>query len=163
MVHPSGKARLGVIAASAAAGMVVAYLCDPDRGRSRRARLADQTGAAVRRGRRRAERKARYGRGHLVGAVREAAGGGRLTPVDDIAVGQGIKQRFARLDIATSDISIDVVEGTATLRGQLDDDDQIRRVLDEAMKVPGVREVESFLHQPGQPAPNKAASLRATP
>ena len=31
------------------------------------------------------------------------------------------------------------------------------------MKVPGVRAVESFLHLPGEPAPNKATSLSAIP
>ena len=164
MVHVMSKARVGLIAAgSAAGGMALAYLCDPDRGRSRRARLADQASAALRRGRRRAGRRARYGKGQLVGAAREAVGAGRLSPVDDIDIAQGIKQRFARLDIPTADVKIDVVAGTATLRGQLGDEDQIGQAQDEAVKVPGVRAAKSFLHLPGEPAPNKATSLSAIP
>ena len=164
MVHVMRKSRVGMIAAgSAAGGMALAYLCDPDRGRSRRAQLTDQASAALRRGRRRAGRRARYGKGQLVGAARETAGAGQLNPVDDIDIAQGIKQRFARLDIPTTDVKIDVLAGTATLRGQLGDEDRIGQAQHEAMKVPGVRAVESFLHLPGEPAPNKATSLSAIP
>lgn len=162
MSQGTNRARTGLVAAcSAAAGMAVAYLLDPDRGHARRAQLRDQLAAQLRRGRRRAEGRARYGRGRMVGAARRATGAGRPHPVDDVDIVQGIKQRFARLDFSTSEVSIEVVDGTATLRGQLRDADEIHTVQEETMKAPGVRAVESYLHLPGEPAPNKAAALRA--
>lgn len=162
MVRRTPKRRTGVVAAcSAGAGMLVTYLLDPDRGRARRSRLGQQTQAAIRRTRRDAGRRTRYGTGSALGAARRAIGRGRFHPVDDIDVVHAIKQEFARLPFATSDVNIDVVDGVATLRGQLADDDQIREVCDAAMKVRGVQALESYLHRPGEPAPNKAASLSA--
>jgi hypothetical protein len=162
MVAATYTTRMVLVAAgSAAGGAVLTYLCDPDRGRARRAQLTDQAAAALRRGRRRAGTRLRYSKGRLVGAGRAAVGGGHLTPEDDVDVTAGIKQRFARLGIPTADVKIDVVSGTATLRGQLGNSSAIRNAQDEAMKVPGVRGVRSFLHLPGEPAPNKADALRA--
>jgi osmotically-inducible protein OsmY len=154
------RTRTGLVAAvSAGLGMIVAHLLDPDRGRARRAQLRDQLGATVRRSRRRTERRARYGIGALKGTAWKAIGAGRMHPEDDRDVVQGIKQRFARLGFPMSDVTVDVVDGTTTLRGQLDEPDQVDIVQNEVMKVAGVRAVESYLHLPGEPAPNKAAAL----
>ena len=55
-----------------------------------------------------------------------------------------------------------MVEGRATLRGQVRDEAQMRAVQEAVASAPGVRTVQSWLHLPGEPAPNKAASLRAS-
>jgi len=55
-----------------------------------------------------------------------------------------------------------VVDGRATLRGQVHDGAQMQAVQEAVASAPGVRMVESWLHLPGEPAPNKAASLRAS-
>lgn len=54
---------------SAGIGATAAYLFDPDMGRTRRARIADQAGAVTRRTRARIEKKARYKAGVARGAV----------------------------------------------------------------------------------------------
>jgi len=38
----------------------------------------------------------------------------------------------------------------------------MRAVQEAVASAPGVRTVQSWLHLPGEPAPNKAASLRAS-
>lgn len=53
------------------AGITLEYLFDPQLGRTRRARLADQMKAKVRRLARDAEKKVRYQRGRLRGVVHE--------------------------------------------------------------------------------------------
>lgn len=162
MARRTSRSRTRLVAAcSAGVGMLVTYLFDPEQGRSRRAKLADQTRGKVHRGRDEAATKARYARGRMKGKVFRAAGAGRLQPADDIDVVHAIRQQFARLDFPTTDVKVDVVDGTAALRGQVADEQQMREVQDVAIKVPGVRAVESYLHLPGEPAPNKAASLTA--
>ena len=156
------SARTALVSAvSAGCGAGIGYLLDPDRGRARRAQLRDGAAAVLRRRRRWAGQRVRYGKGALLGRVREASGAGRAHPEDDVDVVQGIRQRLARLHVPMADVKIDVWAGAATLRGQLSDDEQIRRVQKETQKAPGVREVKSYLHLPGEPAPNKAAALHA--
>lgn len=58
--------------------------------------------------------------------------------------------------------NVDVVDGVAALRGQLEAMPQMEEVCRAVEGVPGVVEVRSYLHPPGAPAPNKAASLRAS-
>ena len=143
-------------------GAALAYLLDPDRGRSRRARLKDQTAATLRRRRAEAVREASYTRGQLEGAAARAAGAGEPKPADDVEVVNVIRQALSGLDFPTTDVTIEVVSGTATLRGQVQDSEQVKRVEEEVRKVNGVRRVESWLHLPGEPAPNKATSLEAS-
>lgn len=51
--------------------------------------------------------------------------------------------------------------GVATLRGQVKRTDQIDELVQACGKVNGVERVESHLHLPGTPAPNKARSRQA--
>ena len=145
-----------------ALGAALAYLFDPDRGRSRRSKARDQAGAALRRVRERGSRKIRYAGGRVEGVAARARGAGELKPEDDLDVVQGIRQALSRLDFGTEDVNIEVVDGVATLRGEVKNPDQLKKVESEATGVPGVREVQSYLHLPGTPAPNKASSLRAS-
>ena len=48
-----------------------------------------------------------------------------------------------------------VEDGVAYLRGQLDDDEAIGRLVNAVREVDGVRDVQSLLHQPGEAAPAK--------
>lgn len=143
-------------------GAVSAYYLDPDRGRARRARLSDQANAVRRRRQRQIEADARYQEGKLKGAAARAAGAGEFVPEDDIDVTQAVHAAIENLDIDTSDVKVDVVEGVAALRGQVSTAEDCDRVAQAASGVNGVTEVRSFLHVPGTPAPNKAASLAAS-
>jgi hypothetical protein len=132
----AGLIRKGLWTATAgAAGAAVAYFLDPDRGRARRAQTKDQAAAALRRRKADAEREARYLEGRAEGAAVEARGGGQPRPEDDV---------------------------DDTQRGQVGSEEEKRRVEEAAGAAAGVREVQSWLHLPGQPAPNKAEALRAS-
>jgi osmotically-inducible protein OsmY len=82
-----------------------------------------------------------------------------FTPEDDIDISQAAHAALANLELATSDVKVDVVDGVATIRGQVDTAQDIEEVCRTVSGVPGVVEVSSYLHTPGTPAPNKAASL----
>lgn len=139
-----------------------AYYLDPDRGRARRARLVDKTAALRRRRQRQVEADLRYREGQLQGEAARAAGAGEFTPEDDIDIRQAVHAALVGLDTDTSDVTADVVEGIATLRGQVETTDDCELVCRTAGGVAGVVEVRSYLHTPGTPAPNKAASLAAS-
>jgi len=58
--------------------------------------------------------------------------------------------------------NLNVVDGIAVLRGQLDSEEDIQRLIELVAAVPDVQGVESFLHTPGTPAPNKEAAIEAS-
>lgn len=144
------------------AGATAAYLFDPEQGRGRRARLLDQLGGAARRQTRDLERTARYAQGRAEGAMARMSGAGTPHPADDRAVTDLIRQTLAGLDCATNQVVIDVAGGTATLRGQVPHLQDVGTVELAVDKVPGVRAVESFLHLPKTPAPNKTDAIEAS-
>jgi len=143
-------------------GAACAYLFDPERGPARRARLTDQVNSAIQKGKAKVERKQRYDTGVAVGEMAEAHGAGTLRPADDIEVVNGIKQVLAAMSFSTSDVTVEVVNGKTTLRGQVADPEQLLQIESEVTKVPGVSEIRSFLHLEGTPAPNKASALQAS-
>ncbi|MGI9120833.1 MAG: BON domain-containing protein [Acidimicrobiales bacterium] len=145
-----------------AGGAGLAYFLDPDRGRARRARTRDQAAAALRRRRREAESQMRYDEGRLEGVAARASGAGRLTPEDDTDIVQAVHAALSRLDFPTADVNVELVDGVAGLRGQVASAEQIGRVQQAVDQLPGVTGVQSYLHTPGTPAPNKAASLEAS-
>lgn len=143
-------------------GAAVAYFMDPDRGRARRNQAKDQANAFLRRREADAERRARYEANVSHGEAMEAAGAGIPRPEDDVEVVQAVKQVVAGLDMDTSDVTVESVEGKLTLRGQLPSREEIARLESAVAQAPGVFELQSFLHTPGTPAPNKASALRAS-
>jgi osmotically-inducible protein OsmY len=147
---------------SATMGACAAYFLDPDRGRARRARFQDQASAALRRCQRKSEARKRYEAGLEQGAAARAAGAGNFVPEDDTDIVQAVQAALAKLELDTSDVKVDVADGVATLRGQVSERAQIDEVRAAVDAVPGVAEVLSYLHLPGTPAPNKAASLRVS-
>jgi osmotically-inducible protein OsmY len=158
--------RLTIAVAMFAVGALVMYFCDRSSGRRRRARVRDRF-ARVRRFvtrdvRRAAERRGRRMQGVARGVRHDAA---ELIPHrhghvdDDTLVARVRSEVLRRADVPSGDIHVDVYEGCVTLRGQLDSDDDIRRVVDRTRRIDGVTDVRSYLHLPGTPPPNKAESL----
>lgn len=154
--------RKGRFLTAAGIGAAIAYFADPDNGRSRRVRAKDQLGARLRRRQREAEQLARHTENIAVGEAARARGAGETKPVDDVDVVHAVKQALSGLGFPTSDVTVDVVDGTAALRGQVATEDEKTKVEQAVQGVPGVRQVESWLHLPGQPAPNKASALQAS-
>lgn len=132
---------------AALAGAAFAYLLDPVSGRSRRARIMDQTVALARRSVDEAERRARYEAGRVKGAVHEA-GPERDYPRDDAELLQKVRsEAVGPSSASTSDIEIHVDDGEVVLRGVSRDrgaeDDLVQRI----DGVTGVRRVRNELSQ----------------
>jgi osmotically-inducible protein OsmY len=147
-----------------AAGAALFYFLDPDQGRTRRARTSDQFQARVRRAGREAERKARYYEGKVEGMVHEARpDAARDGATDDRTVAHRIESQVLRSDrFPGAQVNVDVVDGVATLRGEVRNTGDLGTLAREVAAVRGVKAVQSYLHLPGTPAPNKAEALQAT-
>lgn len=145
----------------AAVGAALAYFFDPSRGRARRARTKDQAAAALRRRQRQAESQRRYEEGVRQGEEARARGAGTPTPQDDVTLKNEVQAALSRLPFGTEDVTVEVVEGAVTLRGQLPGTDEMQQLQEAVRAVPGVVEVISHLHLPEAAAPNKEPSLEA--
>lgn len=58
--------------------------------------------------------------------------------------------------------NLNVEDGIAVLRGQLNSQEDIQQLIELVAAVPDVQGVESFLHTPGTPAPNKEIAIEAS-
>ncbi|MDQ3764461.1 MAG: BON domain-containing protein [Actinomycetota bacterium] len=155
------RAQLGLaLGLAGAIGALAQYFLDPVRGRTRRARARDQACAAatrpVKRLQRRAEQKGSYLRDRARGAVHEMTTA--PTPhADDRALTAKVRSEvLGDPRYADYTVNVDTVEGVVSLRGQLRRPDEIRDLVAAVAQVPGVRDVENFLHLPGTTAPNVA-------
>jgi osmotically-inducible protein OsmY len=138
--------RIIGLGAAIAAGM---YLFDPDRGRSRRARLADQAGAAARKAGERAQAKARYQKGVFQGIAHDLTEPFRPdADLDDDTLRQKVKsEAIGRWDGQKRDIEVDVEDGVVTLRGPASSD-QATELIRLVEAVPGVGAVNDELSVP---------------
>lgn len=154
----SSRSRASLIAA-AGSGAALAYLADPQQGRRRRHVARDRTLALVRRGKRRAVRRADYAAGVLAGAAHEAAGaiaGRSAAQPDDVTLSRQVEGAISRAAHASKGhVNVNAENAVVYLRGELHDEDEIRDVVAAAARVQGVQRVESLLHTPGTPAPMK--------
>ena len=152
--------RIRDLIAGASAGAAAAYLFDPLAGRGRRARLRDRVGAELRRARWRGGKLRRHAANVLEGNVHQFAPLDETDrPMDDVTIAQRIRSEvLGRPSLSAKGIVVDVNEGIARLRGQLDDAKLIHRLVEETKNIPGVRDVESLLHPAGASAPNKEAA-----
>jgi osmotically-inducible protein OsmY len=146
---------------AAAAGAGLAYAFDPARGRRRRAELRDRAGAAVRRNVRAVERQAHYGRGRATGLVHRVRQGGPHVPDDDMTLVDKVRSEVLGPLVDGPHLTVDACRQVVTLRGQVVDHETARAIERAVRAVPGVADVVNLLHAPGEPAPNKAAALRA--
>jgi hypothetical protein len=155
-----GGVAVGAVGAAVGAG--VEYLADPDRGRSRRARLAGQAGARARRTGRAAARQARYVRGRATGKM-QARRAMHVPPVDDRELVQKIRSEvMGRAEFRELDIIIDAFGGVVHLRGAVSDAERAAALCAAVGEVEGVHAIENLLHAPGSAAPNKAQGLRSS-
>jgi hypothetical protein len=149
--------RIRTFVAGSITGATAAYLLDPDRGRGRRAVLRDRSVAMVRRGGRRADRLGRATRAEIGGKV-EALRHRRpedLHP-DDLTLRDRVESEvFAGDRFPKGQINLSVVDSVVELRGELSTAKDIQAFEDAVRAVPGVADVNSMLHLPNTPAPNK--------
>lgn len=156
------RMRLTRTLVAGAAGAAGAYFLDPERGRTRRAKLTGQLGHATRRFRHRAGARGRYAVGRVEGVAARAVGKGRPEPTSDQELTDLVKAAIARADVPDRQVVVDCASGVVTLRGQVHlaaHGDELRAAV---AAIPGVREVRSYLHLAGEPAPNKEPAIQAS-
>jgi osmotically-inducible protein OsmY len=126
------------------AGAGMAYLFDPQSGKGRRHELRNRLLALLRRSGRRAVGKAKYVAGHAEGIGAEAVG--VVTKREDQADDQTVKDRilsqaFRDVGVSTGEVSVDVADGIATLRGTPASAELAQALIERVRAVPGVRTV----------------------
>jgi hypothetical protein len=158
-----GPSRLPVMT-GAIVGAAVVYLFDPEKGRARRALLADWLGARARRGWRTVNQiSARTGTTAAAFPQRMVQlRSVRPRPADDLTLRDRVESEvFRNPDLPKGQINLDVESGVVTIRGQVENAYQIANVEKAVLKVPGVAGVENLLHVDGTPAPNKSQSRKS--
>lgn len=156
--------RVRTVLLAGAAGAVVQYFADPDRGRGRRTKAIDRLGGLVRRTRRRGERLQRYAVSELRGfsqRLQHAEVPAPNVPDDVTLVHKVESELFGDHEIPKGRLNVNAEEGLVTIRGSVERPGQISEIERKARRVDGVRGVRNLLHMPGTPAPNKLAARRA--
>jgi hypothetical protein len=153
-----GTFLMGAVAA--AAGAVVAFLFDPERGTARRARLADQLAAIGRRGVHTAGRAARIGTslaGGKLAAIRHAGSQGQ-PDLNDAALAEKVESTLFRdPKVDKGLMNINVERGIVVLRGEVDSPKQRDQLEAAAAAIAGVWSVRNLLRVPGEPVPEELA------
>jgi hypothetical protein len=140
-----------------ALGALLAYFLDPKGGRRRRHTARDRALSRLRRGERRAAGRARRAESHAVGVARRtfnAARRGRREPFDDVTLARKVESElYRRVRVPKGHISINAEDGVVFLRGIMERQEDIERIVVATRQIAGVREVENLIHLPGTPAP----------
>ncbi len=135
---------------AAAAGAGAAYLLDPEKGRTRRARLSDQMAAGARDGMTKTRRQADYQAGVVEGAIHDAVD--RVRPEktsDDATLLQKVRsEALGPSGVPSESLTIIVDDGVVTLRGTAPADGSVTRLVELASEVEGVEEVRNELSAP---------------
>src|SRR5262245_38032572 len=104
-----------------ALGAAMAFYCDPDRGRARRAKLKSQSAARFRRVLRRGRKQIRYEENKITGRL-HARTAPHLPPEDDYAIIQKVRSEvLGRVPYRDLDILVDCFGGVVHLRGEVAD------------------------------------------
>lgn len=156
------SALAAATAGGVAVGVVAEYFLDPSAGKRRRHGARDRTFSRMRRGERRAVRRARRAESHAFGVVRRTINMRRRSPepLDDTTLAQKVQSElYRRAGAHKGGISINAEDGVVFLRGTLERQGDIERLGKEARAIDGVRDVENLLHAPGTPAPQGRSKL----
>jgi len=136
------KKAMTLLGAVFGAGM--AYLFDPDRGRSRRARLSDQVSAMRRDLSSTARKKVEYEKGVMKGVVHEATAPFRPTPEfsDDVLAQKVRSEALGPSGVSGGDIEIDVTDGVVVLTGSVSSEEARKDLVRRVERVAGVDMLE---------------------
>jgi hypothetical protein len=133
-----------VVLAAAAAGAVLMYLLDPDRGGRRRALVRDQALQMARRTGDAFDVTSRDLTNRARGVVADLQARFRDTPVSDDTLRARVRARLGAVVGYAGAIDVEVVAGTVTLRGPVLADD-VERLLRRVRAVRGVHDVDDRL------------------
>jgi osmotically-inducible protein OsmY len=148
-----------------AVGSALALLFDGNRGKQRRKQLQDRAMSFY--------KKANRGANSQVQQVAGAAYGNAVQSVqshepdnpnpDDNTLRDRIESEvFGNPQAPKGEYNLNVVNGIATIRGQVNSQADISKLVEMIGNVPNVRGVESLLHTPGTDAPNKESAIHAS-
>lgn len=143
-------------------GAGVAYVA-ADAGR--RHKMVDKLIKWSRRSMHSLDASSRYVGGILYGVVQETF---HLQPPDnpnpdDVTLTDRVESELFRdPSVPKGSININSVNGRVELRGELSSQPQIDDLVSKVRRIPGVKDVHSYLHLPGTPAPNKASAIEAS-
>ena len=126
-------AKMAVVGIGSA---VVAYLFDPERGKGRRARLADQTEARLRRFREEARRRAEFQSNRIKGLTHEIKPGDSPSDLGDETIRQKVKSEVIG-PAQLGHIDVQVRDGVVTLSSEVEES-----LTNDIKKVAGVVSVE---------------------
>jgi hypothetical protein len=155
-VRQRTKPRLAAtaIAVATAVGAVLAYFFDTDRGRSRRAQTADRLAGTARKAGRPVGRTYRYVRSTLSGTVERLAHAAPTSEAwlnDETLAHKVETELFRNPSIPKGSMNVNAEHGTVVLRGVVDSQDQIDRIMLDTSAIDGVKVVRSLLRTPSQP------------
>lgn len=160
---PGWMGALALGAVGAGLGAVAAMLLDPARGRTRRARLVDQSAAVLRRAGREVQRETRRVGAAVEGrmaAIRAAGEHDGADPGNDATIADRVQSElFADPSIPKGDLNVNVEHGIVVLRGEVPDDAMRRQLIERAQRIDGVWSVRDLMHLPGETAPTDVHSL----
>ena len=129
-------------------GAAAVWFLDPESGRRRRSITRDKAGKYARQGMAQAESTARSAGAQVKGASKSASpvGGRSADDLNDAGLKAKVESEiFREADAPKGRVSVDVVDGVVTLRGELGAEDEITQLEKDASGVDGVREVRNLL------------------
>jgi osmotically-inducible protein OsmY len=161
---PGWLGALGIGIIAGATGAFIAYMTDPQRGKARRAQLADQGAAAVRQASREAERALRVVTSTAEGKIEALThAGSRVAAIDDVTLRDRAESiLFRDPKVPKGSINISAERGILVLRGEVPDTRMRNKLGREAEKVEGVWGVNNLLHLPGEAAGEELASVASS-
>lgn len=146
-------------------GSSLALLFDGERGNRRRAMLKDRGSRLYRTASKRVNKQTQIASDHAYGNAREKLHmhqPDNPNPDDNTLRDRIESEAFNHHTAPKGEYNLNVEDGIAVLRGQLDSQEDIQTLIALVAEVPDVQGVESFLHTPGTPAPNKESAIEAS-
>jgi hypothetical protein len=146
--------RATALFAAFTAGAVAEYFFFDRRHARRRRHMARERGVAVVRRRSRAAiQRARYVEGVAEGVAHRATHAvpvrNSKTVLDDVSLAQKVESvAFREAAVSKAHVSVNAEKGVVFLRGRLETEDEIQRLVRAAGAVDGVERVENLLHTP---------------
>jgi osmotically-inducible protein OsmY len=127
------------------------FIFDRRHAALRRHMARDRVGARVRRRLRDAVKRAKYLEGVAEGRANKAAharpGGGAREPVDDLTLAQKVESvAFREAGVPKDHVNVNAEAGIVYLRGRLERDEQVDRLVRATRAIQGVKDVRSLVH-----------------
>jgi osmotically-inducible protein OsmY len=129
-----------------AAGAAAVYYLDKQRGVARRHRAIDQATSIVRHQIRHAGQLERRLRGNAEGLAHQLSQQEPVDATDEMLADRVRSEIFRQSGVPRGAINIDSGNGVVTLRGEVDDLEDISSLEMAARKVGGVKDVRNLLH-----------------